>query len=585
MTVTYTSAAERDTLRTRLRARTFGVSDLLMWATSCVALFAISLAYTGRLRVFEASEMQHAGLRIVNLNTVTDAAEIEPAVGAIFANAADRRFAARELLRFVETDRNAGRAQSNVGGITRATVRLDAIGNEQRLEVFARRAQTTRETVRTSVDNRSETMPLFTASDLVAVKPFFVVRTRGAFRYRLLWFGGLYLLGFQLIALVWRLRGTRGDRVLLAAAHLLTVVGFAVLLSRVDPLRDNLLFVRYAEGVLVGLLLIMALSLVDFGTATFLELSYLPLIVALSLSVLLILFGTGPGRSGAKVNLGPVQPIEAIRLLLALFLAGFFARRWELLRDLRGGAIRTLKVPAWLDVPRGEYVLPVHLPIGIDPQGHLVLLYLVTAVVNDDFSAFLQRHADLLRVVPTWTLRGLLFFKTVGESGAAFRQAVRNELASPLSTAEIAELEWYFGQVREAAIRRTWLPSDGRFRHVHEAFETTRYRILYRRWLSDGDAALEVVSSGVIKAAMERGAGCVECVSVPHSYRHLSPLASLVRRSSQPTVSHDRLPSAGDEKGEPRGEQALARPQPPPPATLTIAEELARDWYRLIGRS
>jgi cell division protein FtsW (lipid II flippase) len=225
--------------------------------------------------------------------------------------------------------------------------------------VFARQAQTARETARTSGDNRPDTIPLFTASDLVAVKPFFVVRTRDAFRNQLLWFAGLYLLGFQLIALVWRLRGTRGDRVLLAAAHLLTAVGFAVLVSRVDPLRDNLLFVRYAEGVFVGLLLIVTLSLVDFGTAAFLALSYLPLIGALSLSVLLILFGTGPGRSNAKVNLGPVQPIEAIRLLLALFLAGFFARRWELLRDLRGRAIRTLTVPAWLDVPRGEYVLPV----------------------------------------------------------------------------------------------------------------------------------------------------------------------------------------------------------------------------------
>ena len=30
-----------------------------------------------------------------------------------------------------------------------------------------------------------------------------------------------------------------------------------------------------------------------------------------------------------------MQPIEAIRLLLALFLAGYFARRWELLRELR----------------------------------------------------------------------------------------------------------------------------------------------------------------------------------------------------------------------------------------------------------
>jgi cell division protein FtsW (lipid II flippase) len=359
MTVTYMPAAVRDTRRTRQRARMFGVSDFLMWATSCVALFAIGLAYTGRLRVFEASEAHHAGVRTVNLNTVSDAAEIEPAVAAIFASAADRRFAARELFQFVEADRNAGRAQSNVGAITHATIRVDAVDRDPRLEVLARRAQTAREMARTGGDNRPETMLLFTASDLVAVKPFFVVRTRDAFRYRLLWFGGLYLLGFQLIALVWRLRGTRGDRVLLAAAHLLTAVGFAVLLSRVDPLRDNLLFVRYAEGVLVGLLLMMALSLVDFGTASFLELSYLPLIGALSLSVLLILFGSGPGRSSAKVNLGPVQPIEAIRLLLSLFLAGFFGRRWELLRDLRGRVIRTLTVPAWLDVPRLEYVLPV----------------------------------------------------------------------------------------------------------------------------------------------------------------------------------------------------------------------------------
>src|ERR1700675_251157 len=111
MTVAYTPAAERDGLRTRQRARMFGVSDLLMLATSCVALFAIGLAYTGRLRVFEASETQHAHVRIVNLNTVSDAAEIEPAVAAIFANAADRRLPARGLFRFVTADRNPGAGQ------------------------------------------------------------------------------------------------------------------------------------------------------------------------------------------------------------------------------------------------------------------------------------------------------------------------------------------------------------------------------------------------------------------------------------------------------------------------------------------
>src|ERR1700730_742155 len=168
MTVTYTSAAERDTLRTGRRARLPGVSDLLMLATSSVALFAISLAYTGRLRVFEASETHHADVRIVNLNTVSDAAEIEPAVAAIFANPADRRFAARELFRFVEADRNAGRAQSNVGAISRATVRVDAIERDQRLEVLARRAQTAEAMARTAGGNLPETLPLFTTADLTA---------------------------------------------------------------------------------------------------------------------------------------------------------------------------------------------------------------------------------------------------------------------------------------------------------------------------------------------------------------------------------------------------------------------------------
>jgi len=54
-------------------------------------------------------------------------------------------------------------------------------------------------------------MSLFTASDLAAIKPFLVVRTRDAFRQQLQWFAGLYVLGFQLIALIWRLRGTRGS--------------------------------------------------------------------------------------------------------------------------------------------------------------------------------------------------------------------------------------------------------------------------------------------------------------------------------------------------------------------------------------
>jgi hypothetical protein len=90
LTVSYTTAADRDSRRTRQRAQKFGSHDVLMWATTCVALLAISLAYSGRLRVFDATETPAAEARLVNLNTVSDAAEFEPAVAALFANPRDR---------------------------------------------------------------------------------------------------------------------------------------------------------------------------------------------------------------------------------------------------------------------------------------------------------------------------------------------------------------------------------------------------------------------------------------------------------------------------------------------------------------
>ena len=46
-------------------------------------------------------------------------------------------------------------------------------------------------------------------------------------------------------------------------------------------------------------------------------------------------FGSGPGASDAKVNLFFFQPVELIRILIVLFLAGYFAQNWDALRQLR----------------------------------------------------------------------------------------------------------------------------------------------------------------------------------------------------------------------------------------------------------
>ena len=168
-----------------------------------------------------------------------------------------------------------------------------------------------------------------------------------------------YFIGFYALLVLWHAAGLQGDRVLLAGAHVLTALGFALLLSRADPLRDTVLIGRYTQGVLVGLGLAGMVSWAMAAAPSFTRFIYLPLLAAIGLSALLLLLGGGPGTSGAKVNLGPVQPIEAIRLLLTLFLAGFFARRWELLRQTSATVFRNRTLPSWIGMPKLDYVLPV----------------------------------------------------------------------------------------------------------------------------------------------------------------------------------------------------------------------------------
>ena len=94
-------------------------------------------------------------------------------------------------------------------------------------------------------------------------------------------------------------------------------------------------------GLAVGVVVSFVMNL---RTSSLRNLSYLPLVGAFMLSLLLLSpLGSGPAGSSAKVNLGPFQPIEAIRILLALFLAGYFARHWELLRAVRSDGSATLR--------------------------------------------------------------------------------------------------------------------------------------------------------------------------------------------------------------------------------------------------
>src|SRR5207245_1224681 len=232
-----------------------------------------ALAYTGRLTAFERSESTRPVAQIVNLNAVADPGQLEPAMATAFANASDRRLAAQELFRFLNDQRNRGSALPNVGAIAHATVSAAAIERSGKLQVFAERLRVLTANAASAGRASPAAVPLLTSADLASVKPQMSVRTREELRRQVLLFGLLSALGFYVVVVVWRLRGIQGDVLLLAIAHMLTAVGFSVLLGRPDPLRDSLLFVRYAEGILVGLGLMACISLIDFSAAGFVELS------------------------------------------------------------------------------------------------------------------------------------------------------------------------------------------------------------------------------------------------------------------------------------------------------------------------
>src|SRR5262245_11319370 len=86
-----------------------------------------------------------------------------------------------------------------------------------------------------------------------------------------------------------------------------------------------------------------------------------------------------------------------------------------------------------------------------------------------------------------------------------------------------------------------------------------------------------LTASPVLRDALAADKGRVERHVLSHRYRHLSPLADLVRSSAKPVENGERI-----------RERPSARSQPPAPpersTSLTIAEELERNWYRSIGR-
>ena len=168
--------------------------------------------------------------------------------------------------------------------------------------------------------------------------------------------GGLACSAFFAVALWWSVRGFEGDHALLIPIFLLTGVGFILMVSLRDPLRDNMIFIGFAQGAIGGCVLLAVLSFVDVEARVRQSQLRAAAGQLRSLGCADRSSATDRASSDAKVNLFGFQPVELIRILLVLFLAGYFAQRWDVLRHARETRPRLAWLSRYVDVPPLEYV-------------------------------------------------------------------------------------------------------------------------------------------------------------------------------------------------------------------------------------
>src|SRR5208283_1918803 len=352
MPVTRSSAASRPSAgRGPQRRPAWRIRELLwMLAAGIVVAAALWLAWRAKTAGFAAAEQALAAKQIVNLNELSAREDLLPVL-TLFPDPAEREFVARKIY-------NVSGGLANVGAIARIRV--------ARTDLAGRGLQTLRDRL-----NGRESMPLVNGEQLRLLKPALVVRRPEEFRRSFEIWVAVFFAAFLLVNVVWSVRGFRGDPSLAPALVLLTGVGLVLMISLRDLLRDRLLFADFAQGVALGCLLMAAAALLDFHRLTG-GLSFVPLLASFGLSALLVVFGSGPGTSDAKVNLLGFQPVEIIRVLLVFFLAGYFARAWDVLRHARETRASVAGLTRLIDIPPLEDTLPAAVCVALS----LVLFFL-----------------------------------------------------------------------------------------------------------------------------------------------------------------------------------------------------------------
>jgi hypothetical protein len=180
-------------------------------------------------------------------------------------------------------------------------------------------------------------------------------------------------------------------------------------------------------------------------------------------------------------------------------------------------------------------------PIGVDSGSRALLLYLASVPGTNEFRMFLQAHAPLLRVVPEWTVR-VVFPRPLDRGYSAFQEVIHEELEMPLHRATVNELKWYFEHRQKAASGPVDPQTQAFLNRAAQVYGAPRFTLRYRRWLKHGNTVFEALCSPLIAEALTTGRARVECVVLPHAYRHLSPWSTGCVASRRPSRTPLRYP-------------------------------------------
>lgn len=316
--------------------RAANTEALALAAASLVVVFGVALALWGRLGVGTTGT---GG--VVHLPSLASPAGLLPSLAMV--GEPETRQAVAERVYRRATDPSDPLV--HVGGLARVTVSEADVKADRRLASIRARAR-----------GAPGPWRVLTGADLAELKPQVVVRTGREYARQVLPALALFVAAFWAAHVFRRWRRVPDDPVLLPVLHLLSGLGLLGMIALRDPLRDSILATPFVTGAVAGLALLLIASEIDYESSPLRRAVLLPLGLALGLAVLLLAFGSGPGRSGVKVNLFGVQPVEAIRLLVVFAVAGALARRFELLRELSDAAParqrwrRLAGLPRWRDV-------------------------------------------------------------------------------------------------------------------------------------------------------------------------------------------------------------------------------------------